>query len=296
MQRKLVQMGKHTLMTAIPSKWIQKHHLKKGDDINFNEVDNKLVATATSEVYERKTEINLISPKVEYVWRVLQPAYISGCDEVILHFKDKNTLKVIQQSVNLLLGFEIVETSPNKIKIKSISKQLDEEFPTILRRTFFVLHQMIHTFKEILEQKELSRLEEINSLEMTINKYTMFLKRIINRTGYKYPHYTYLLVTFLELTANHLDYLRRYLVNHPKVKMDKTILKEYHRLYDLFNRVYDLYYDYSEEKFRWIAEEQPHFNWFSQIKDQEIKFNFRMIAEYLVQISRQIVGLNLKNS
>ena len=31
MERKLVQMGKHTLMAAIPSKWIKRHNLQKGD-------------------------------------------------------------------------------------------------------------------------------------------------------------------------------------------------------------------------------------------------------------------------
>mgnify|MGYP001561650997 CR=1 FL=1 len=92
MQRKLVRMGKHTLMAAIPSRWIQRHHLKKGDYLEFHEVENKLIATSTTEIYERKTEINVISPTIEVIWRVIQPAYTSGYDEVKITFKDTKAL------------------------------------------------------------------------------------------------------------------------------------------------------------------------------------------------------------
>ena len=46
-------MGQHTLMAAIPSKWVQRHNLKKGDFIEFNEVENNLVAASTAEIFER---------------------------------------------------------------------------------------------------------------------------------------------------------------------------------------------------------------------------------------------------
>ena len=55
--------------------------------------------------------------------------------------------------------------------------------------------------------------------------------------------------------------------------------------------MYDLYYNYSAEKFVWIAEAQPHFKWFEKINDPQIKFNLKAMAEYLVQMARQIVAL-----
>ncbi len=293
MQRKLVQMGKHTLMAAVPSKWVKKHGLKKGDYVEFTEVENKLVATSTAEIYERKAEVHVLSPTIEVIWRVLQPAYTSGYDEVKITYTDKKTLRVLEGCLQNLIGFEIVQTGNNYVVVKSVSKQLDEEFPDLLRRTFLVMKQMSELMKEVFEKKDKTRLAEIRPLEFTVNKYTMFLKRIINRTGYKYPHYVYLIVTFLELASNHLEYIRKYYELHPRAIMEKEAANEYCKVHDLVNKTYDLHYNYSDEKFRWIAEEQPHFHWFKKIKDFDIKFNLKCMTEYLVQISRQIAALHL---
>ncbi|MEK6963796.1 MAG: hypothetical protein AABX70_05175 [Nanoarchaeota archaeon] len=293
MRRKLVQMGQHTLMSAIPSSWVQRHGLHKGDYLEFHEVENKLLVTSTAEVYERKITIDIISPTIEYVWRVLQPVYLSGYDEVKLTFQDTKALDIIERFVTNIIGFEIVETGKNHVLIKSISKQLDEEFPTILKRSFLVLKQMADVTQEVFDTKDKKLIAQIRPLEMTINKYTNFLRRLINRTGYKYPHYMYLIVTYLELTSNHLDYLYRYYERNPRATIEKQASKDFYKLRDLIYRIHDLYYNYTPEKFRWISEELPHFNWFEKIQDFDVRYNFKSMAEYLVQISRQIAALHL---
>lgn len=293
MRRKLVQMGQHTLMSAIPSSWVQRHRLSKGDYLEFHEVENKLLVTSTAEVYERKTTIEIISPTIEYVWRTLQPAYLSGYDEVRVTFQDAKALPILEQFVVNFIGFEIVETGKDFVLIKSISRQLDEEFPTILKRSFLILKQMADLAQEVFSKKDKKLLPQIRTLEMTMNKYTNFLRRLINRTGYKYPHYMYLLVTYLELTANHFDYLCRYYERNPKLKIEKQTCKDFAKLHDLVYRIHDLYYAYTPEKFRWVSEELPHFTWFEEIKEFEVRYNFKSIAEYLVQISRQIAALHV---
>jgi phosphate uptake regulator len=290
MQRKLVQIGQHTLMAAIPSSWVKKHGLRKGDLVEFTEFENKLVVTANAEVYERKSSIHIPSPKIEIVWRMLQPTYTSGYDEVHITFDDPKVLTKIEESMPQLIGFEIVEVKEDSITIKSISAQLDEELPVVLVRAWNVALTMMTTYRESMSKR--SRLPEIHTLEFTMNKYTMFLKRVMNRTGYKYPQYTYQIVSFLELATNHLDYLRRYFLAHPKIKLEQEAFREAERLQGLLQRTYKLYAGYTEEEFRWIAEEQPHFAWFTKIKDPVIRMNYTAMAEYLVQIARQIQALH----
>ncbi len=290
MKRKLVRMGQHTVMAAIPASWIQRHGLKAGDHLEFTEVENKLVLTSTAEIYERKTQINLVSPTIMVVWRTIQPAYTSGYDEVKINFKDPKALKYIESSVHNLIGWEIVETGKSHVMVKSISKHLDEEFDTIVRKTWLILKNMMEVTVEAFENHEIKKLQELEPLENTINRYTMFLKRIINRTGYKYPHYMYLLISFLELAANHLYYLKRGLPH--KLMIEKEVVRDAKKLQKYLENVYELYYSYSEDNFGELAEVLPHFNWFTKIKNYEIRYNFTMMAEYLVQISRQIVALH----
>lgn len=294
MQRKLVQMGKHTLMAAIPSPWIKRHNLSKGDHIEFSEVENTLVLRSNKEIYERSISIELNSPTIELVWRKLQPTYTSGYDIVDLNYSDQKTLDTIRGCIKWLLGFELVEINKKRAQLRSISKQLDSEFPVILQRCFQILHQMSITMDEILQARDFSRLPEIQSLEFSINKYTMFCKRVINRTGYKYPHYYYMIVTFLELSANHIEYIRRYIERREgKLKIEKEAQKEFAKIPNLIEEVHSLHLNFSDDKFTRIAELQPHFRWFEEIKDSELRFNMKTLAEYLVQIARQTAALNL---
>ncbi len=292
MKRKLVLMGKHTLMAAIPSKWIKRHNLKKGDHINFSPVDNKLVLTSTAEVFEKKTKIDLDSPKIEIVWRLIQPTYTLGYDEVVVEYSDPKTLKTIEGCVDLLIGFEIVESKPNKVVLKSVAQYMDDEFDTILQRVFLLLKQVAKINRDSFKLRQVENLNQIKTLELTINKYVMLLKRTINRTGYKYPHYMYSIVSFLELAANQFDYVRRYFQREKEVAITKIMTKEATRLYNLVEKTHKLYYKYSKESFATIALEQPHFFWFKDMENREIQHYFRTCSEYLVQIARQTTALN----
>lgn len=290
MRRKLVRMGKHTLMAAIPSSWVRKHNLGKGDAVEFTEFGNKLVLTSTTEIFERQTSLHIPSPKIEVVWRMLQPTYTSGYDEVRVSFDDPRTLQTIEGCIQQLIGFELVEVGEGTAVIKSLSAQLDEELTTVLGRTWNVAMAMAQALRASLSDRK--RLAEIRPMELTVNRYTMFLKRVMNRTGYKYPQYTYQIVAFLELAANHVEYLRKYLHENPKLRIERAAVEEAARLEGLFRAVHQLYAKYTEERFRLIAEEQPHFKWFTGIKDPVIRMHYTAAAEYLVQIARQVQALH----
>ena len=291
MQRALVKVGQHSLVAAVPSTWIKRHRLKKGDRVEFTEVENKLVVTSSKELHERKVTAVLLAPTREVAWRVLQPLYTSGYDEIRLTFKDSRALKHVESLVALLIGCEIVETGSDHVVIKSVSKALDEEFETILRRTFHVFNEMAAVTYEAF--KDHKRFPEVHVLELTINKYTLFLKRLINRTGYKYPHYTYLLVSFLELAANQMEYIARFYTFTPSAKTDAVMFKDFQKLQDLIRRTVDLFYQFTPEKFLWIAEKQPHFKWFTELKQPLLRHYCLSLAEYLVQMARQIEAIHL---
>jgi phosphate uptake regulator len=293
MQRKLVQLGTHSYMSAIPKKWLRKHNLKKGDSIDFTEVDNKLVISSTAEVFEKKTEMFIDPPHKILVWRLIQPLYSSGYEEVKLNFKNPLMFKEIERCVNLLADFEIIETNPNYVIIKSISTKLDEDIQPILKRTWQIIKQMALIVEHCFVNKDKQRLQEVYALEQSVNKYVMLMKRIINRTGYKYPHYTYMLVYFLDLTANHYEYIRRHYVYYKNAKVKTGYAEGVKQLNQLLFDVYDLQYNFTLDKFNKIASDLPHFKWFEDLKDDTIKYHYRTIAGYLVQISRNILPMNI---
>jgi len=119
----------------------------------------------------------------------------------------------------------------------------------------------------------------------------MLLRRIINRTGYKYSHYMYMLINSLELASNHFDYIRRYYEINKQIKKDYFL--NIKKLNEFISQVYDLQYNYNIEKFNKISLALPHFNMFKDMVDDEIKYHFVSVAEYLMQVVRQIYAMNL---
>ena len=292
MQRKLVKMGSHSLMSVIPSNWCKKNNLEQGDFIQYFELDNKLIITSDKEEYVKKAEITISSDNIAITWRNLYPFYTSGYDEIKVYYNNKKTFKLIESHLQSLIGFEIVETTEKFILIKSVTKQLESDIKPLLKRVWFIIKQSGYLLEEIFDKKDKSRFEEIKALELTINKYMMLLRRIINRTGYKYSHYMYVLINSLELAPNHFEYIRRYYAdNNKQIKSDYALNSK--KLNKLISQVYDLQYNYNIEKFNKISLALPHFNMFKSMADDEIKYHFISIAEYLMQVARQIYAMNL---
>ena len=55
MKRKIIKLGPATLVISLPSKWIKQTHVKPGDEIELEEIDNNLVIKA-----EESKKINKI--------------------------------------------------------------------------------------------------------------------------------------------------------------------------------------------------------------------------------------------
>ena len=59
MQRKIIQLGKETFVISLPSLWTKHHKLKKGDELEVEEVGPKLVVYALQR--ERRADLTFIA-------------------------------------------------------------------------------------------------------------------------------------------------------------------------------------------------------------------------------------------
>lgn len=289
-KRKLVKVGHSSLMAAIPKKWLDANGLEQGDVVEFVEDDNKLVLHSPKEKYEKSITLTIENPTIKIVWREIQPIYTSGYDEVRIYYTDKKTVKIIEGNVDQLIGFEVTEITDDYVHISSVMTGADT-FDPILRKVWHIVRHNAQSIHEGFLKKDVSCFENILTLEWTINKYTAYLKRMINRTGYKYSHYMYTIIFFLELVGNHYHYIKKHFLDfeHP---LDKDYTKESRKLLQMYEKVHHLYYKYDVRDFHWLALEIPHFTWFEDMGDDEVKYNFKIISENLMHIARQIHAMN----
>jgi phosphate uptake regulator len=286
MRRKVVQQGPTTLMVSLPIKWARKYNLERGDEVELSEADRKLVISTEKKQKESKSEINLDSVDRTYIWRCLQAQYITGYDEIKINFSDPRALGIIQDLViSSLIGFEVIDQEKTYCLIKSVSTEQSKQFSDLLRKVFLNLLHISELIRYFLEKREDPSM--VSSLELTNNRHTMFLKRILNKEGHEDPKKTifyFNLIVFLEKIANEYKFLVQD-INHKKANLSKSsgsssILSFYLKIDKEFLALYDCFYKYDDEKAKKII--------LDNVREEEMKPLLRTnpeIAYYFMKIT-----------
>ncbi len=81
MRRSVIQLAGKTHVVSLPSKWIKKYGIKKGDELELEENNEKIVISKDSakEIRSREIELNNYGAMAR---RVIGALYKKGYDEV----------------------------------------------------------------------------------------------------------------------------------------------------------------------------------------------------------------------
>lgn len=134
MKRSLILMGGKTYVISLPSQWIKKHGLKKGQELEVNEDISSITISAGALKNEEK------SLSIEYSENCrekLIKAYQLGYDTIKL--TGRISSERLQQEANFLPGFEIISAGKGYSILKCISEPNNRNFDALLSRAFLLL-------------------------------------------------------------------------------------------------------------------------------------------------------------
>ena len=243
MKRKVIQLAGKTLVVSMPSKWVKKHNINKGDEILLEERGSKLIIGSEKELSHEKTELNIVDLE-PMVKRALGAVYKTGYDEVevILEPKEFETAQeVIREE---FIGFEVVYQGKSRLKVKKISSIDKQEFDIMLRRTFLIINQMANESLEAVQKSDTNWLKTIAFMDKDINKYADFCRRVLNKYGYTKFRVTpplYFIVEQLEKIGDSYEDISDYVIKN-KTKPSKETLELYKEVNHFFNTFYELFY------------------------------------------------------
>ncbi len=293
MKRKINRVGTGTLTVSLPSKWASSHALKPGDEVEVEEKGRQLVVSSGEEVPWLKKRIDL--GKYGFFHKnFLCGVYHLGYDEVEVRFKGEEEFKAIKDLLPQFIGFELMSQSGDRCVIKDISKVSENEFDTVLRRTFLLLIDMSERCQEAIAKREFGRLQEIRRLEFTNNKLTDYCRRILNKKGYKEENKTniaYILIHALERVADEYKRICDYF-GKEEVTVRKDVLNEFQAVNRYIKAFYELFYKFDEEKLRYIVDEGKII-----VRNLENAFNSEnrgevVLAHHLITITIGIYDLS----
>lgn len=250
MKRKVIQLAGKTLVVSIPTVWAKKYNIKKGDEIDLEEIKNKLVISPEKELIKEKISLD-VSGLSPMIYRILGAVYKAGYDEVEVQFGSEKDLEEIEEVAKReFIGFEIVRKGKNSVLIKSVSEIDYREFDTMLRRTFLIVLEIAEEGLESMKAYDKKALLKLIELDKEVNKYADFCRRSLNKKGYasfiKTPT-IYFIVEELEKVSDVYRDLCKASVELDN-KLNKDIEQIFKEVNMFFREFYELFYKFDLNK------------------------------------------------
>lgn len=231
MKRKLISQGKGGYTITLPVDWIRKHNLNPGSELEVGEQDDQVLVSTSSG--NRKKEISVIIDfnNPSRLRTLLASLYRRGYDKIILTSKAQLPLKEINEVVDSLIGYVILEQGQKQVIIKDVMEDHFEEVGSIVNKMFL----MVKNFQNEVLNNSIKH-EDLLLLKKSLLKHRDYCQRMIlinHFEGERAPEYYELVYILDKIAANYHD-----LSTLSKIK---TLASETKLQMDLFSSIYSTY-------------------------------------------------------
>lgn len=181
MKRKAIQLANQTLVISLPSKWVKQQNIKKGDEIDLEEEDEKLIIRGSFEPEMKTSSLDLKDYSSMIIYRQLRLLYRKGYDKLILKYKNPTQMNVLEDTIKNLIGFEIVEQSKNECIIEDIAESQTKDIDKLIKRVIMLMMSMCEELQDDSKPLDSDRLKDIILTDKQINKFSDYIIRLINK-------------------------------------------------------------------------------------------------------------------
>ena len=288
MKRKLVKQGAATMMISLPSKWIRKNNLDKGDEINLEEKGNELLIN-TEEIQKTKKEITIsINDENKHDIKVLLThAYRRGFDRITFeNIDNKDLLEIREVTEKLLLGFEIIEKGNKRCVLENISEPKESKYEVMIKKIFLITKEQQDIILSDFEKIKFDNLNEIEETRYQQDRFVIFCRRLLTKENIEDAILEWELLTFLMHINHSYYYLYKY-ASENKINSDKNIMELLKELMSYFSLFEDAYYNKNINAIHKInsLEYKHHFG---KCLDLIKKSNNPVVHSYIREIFRLI--------
>lgn len=179
--------GKASYIVCLPKNWIEDNRIKKGDIISVKYINSDLII---SKVHKGKKEKKQISKIVvdnfsnEVLILLVQGAYLVGLDnlEILTKSKemDSSFKKLVVDTLQDLIGFEVTSDSKNSIIVENISEPSDFNLKKVADQLFRLSYEMNVILLESLIVRDPKVVENIETKKRMVNRLNLLSQRLIN--------------------------------------------------------------------------------------------------------------------
>ncbi len=241
MKRKAIQLAGKTLVVSLPNQWARKYNVRKGDEMEVEEVEKRIVISPQNDIAGDRIEID-VSGTLPMTKRILGALYKAGYDEMNIHFSSPEELALIHEVIREeFVGFEVAHIGKKNVTAREISKIMPSEFEPMLKRMFMIILTMAKDSVEALKSNDKAWLKNIAMMDKDTNKIADFCRRALNKAGYsdfKKTPAMYFIVEQLEKIGDAYRDICSYGAEKKLEAGFILLLQEVNAFFELFYRIF----------------------------------------------------------
>jgi phosphate uptake regulator len=236
MKRKIVKTGQNTLIVSLPSTWVKKYHLEKGQFLELEE-NAGVLKIYPVEKAKKSLKIILKDEGYWYINRILRRIYAAGYSKIEIAYSKPEQINYIRKSVSFLDGFEVIQSKNNSCILKNILKPEELNYRDLLEDIMWLIHSQLEIFKNSLSKGSTKDLKEIGGINNTLIKLAHLGRRILNidcKQDVVILKDSFLLFTNLLYLSAYLNYASEELLKKgvSLSPSEKELITETHKMYE----------------------------------------------------------------
>jgi len=249
MKRKVNRVGQNTLTVSLPAPWVKKIGLKQGDILNLHDDDGDIYISPSERSHDKKKETDIMLEKDDriIIRSTLGALYRKGYDVVRIKYQPESIFKHIQESVNNLIGYEIMDHKVGFCVIKSMIIENEDELHSTMQKLINIVKSQQstirfeqQTIKKDYSHENYSSMDEIKNYRFTgwkLRDYSMRLLIKLNQfdeISYAYSTIIWTLEKIINIYKKVYSQLYELKPKHNE-KLEKY-LKEIESYFELFTK------------------------------------------------------------
>lgn len=251
MKRSVILMGGKTFVLSLPSQWVKKYSIQKGEELDLEERGNSLLVRTDRSSLGKEVELDF-SALDKVLGRAVGAIYKAGYAKAKIHFQTREQLQKIEETLQrTLIGFEITKQEKNYVIVENLVDLKSEEFDASLKRLFYSLEMMHEDLISALSSQDAVALQKVIEKDGQVNRLADFCRRVINSGQTKLlekPGVLYYIVEQLERIGDmYKSFAQMALTKEVSLSSESKIL--FLDLQNLFIQYRTLFYKFDLEGF-----------------------------------------------
>ncbi|MDW8023907.1 MAG: phosphate uptake regulator PhoU [Nitrososphaerota archaeon] len=188
-QRKIMSLGRSSLVISLPKYWTQLNELKQGDVVSITmNRDRSLVIFPGLKSEEELPKITLnVEPEenITYIVRSIVACYLNGYAYITL--VSKNFFTVPQQKairkIAQMLYLRILEADTKEIQLATLIDESKASIETAMNRIYKISSSMCRDALLALQKQDASLAKSVYTLDDEVDRFAYFILRLLRKAA-----------------------------------------------------------------------------------------------------------------